>query len=510
MILNRHNPDVLMCLANLSNDEVFTPPKLANQMLDTLPEELWSNPDAKFLDPFCKSGVFLREITKRLIKGLEHFEPDLQKRVNHIMEHQVYGIGITELTALMTRRSLYCTKSANGKHSVTNVFDMPEGNVAYDRIEHTFQNGKCTYCGASQDVYDRGDELETHAYQFIHNNNPFENMQFDVIIGNPPYQLSDGGGTGDSATPIYHLFVQQAIKLAPKFLTMIVPSRWMKGGKGLSGFRESMINDRRISFIYDYEDAKECFDGLNIDGGVCYFLWDSNNNDKANFYYKPIQSDVIFSKRFLKNNFSDTVIRDYRQISIIEKVNEITIEKFSLIVSSRKPYGIATDLFNNPLKYGYNKIPSKPFDNSFKIFGVKGNKGGAKRITGYVDRSIIQFNSSIEKYKLFQSYAYSTSSTIPPEIIMGLPNEVCTETFLVIGPFLDKIEAENCLSYTKTKFYRALLYFNRIQKNLSQSTFNFIPLQDFSEPWTDEKLYKKYNLTQEEIDFIESMIRPMD
>ena len=291
---------------------------------------------------------------------------------------------------------------------------------------------------------------------------------------------------------------------------MIIPSRWMKGGKGLNKFREEMIDDKRIQYLYDFEDAKECFYGLNIDGGVCYFLWNNSHNKEADFYYKPKDNDVIYSKRYLKSKYAKTVIRDYRQLSIIEKIYNKKEKKFSFIVSSRKPYGISTDLFNAPSKYGYKSIPSKPFSNSYKIYGVKGNKGGAKRVIGYIDKKLEHNCSDEKKYKLFQSYAYSTTSTVPPLIILGLPNEICTETFLRIGPFETKQEALNCLSYTKTKFYRALLFFNRIQKNLSQSTFDFIPLQDFSEPWTDEKLYKKYGLTQEEIDFIESMIRPME
>lgn len=505
-----YNPDVLTCLANLSNDEVFTPPTVVNQMLDTLPKELWNNSKAKFLDPFTKSGVFLREIVKRLNTGLEKEIPNLQDRINHILKNQVYGIAITELTALLTRRSLYCSKYANGKKSITNIFKNEDGNIAYERIEHTWENGKCKYCGASEDIYDREKELESHAYLFIHNKNPYKNMQFDVIIGNPPYQLNDGGGTGDSAKPIYHLFVQQAIKLNPCYLCMIIPSRWLKGGKGLDSFRNEMINDKRIRFLYDYENAKECFNTLNIDGGVCYFLWESKHNSMVDYYYKPKDLKQIHSKRFLKNNFSNTVIRDIRQSSIIEKVIKFNEDKFSKIVSSRKPYGISTDLFNVPKNYNYEKIPTKQFDESYKIYGVKGNKGGAKRVIGFIHKSKIIYNDSVSKYKLFQSYAYTTTSTIPPKIIVGLPNEICTETFLVIGPFNDMFETENCLKYTKTKFYRALLFFNRIQKNLSQSTFSLIPMQDFNEEWNDEKLYKKYGLSQEEIDFIESMIKPME
>jgi len=508
-----YNPDVLTCIANLSNDEVFTPPNIVNQMLDLLPNDLWSNKEITFLDPFTKSGVFLREIAKRLNVGLEKQIPDQQERINHILKNQIFGIAITELTGLLARRSLYCSKYANGKYSICTMFEEEQGNVLFERVGHTWENDKCIYCGTNK-TYDRGDELETYAYQFIHTDKPeeFFNMKFDVIIGNPPYQLSDGGGTGDSAKPIYNLFINQAKKLNPNYMSFIVPSRWMKGGKGLNNFREEMINDTKLKVIHDYENAKECFSGINLDGGVNYFLWDKNHNGQIDYYFHALDKTIAHSKRFLKTNFSETVIRDPRQISFLEKTHEKVKTKFSDIVSTRNPYGFSSDFFNRPKEYGIENIAIKPFANSLKIYGVKGKKGGAKRVFGYIDNSLLINKSSnmSSMYKLFFSKAYMTTSTVPPKLILGKPNDICTETFLQIGPFANKDEALNCLSYIKTKFFRALLFFNRHSLNISKSSFDLIPLLPLNQQYTDEILYKIFNLNDEEISFIENIILPME
>lgn len=509
-----YNPDVLSCLANLSNDEVFTPPEIVNQMLDLLPQELFKNPDTTFLDPACKTGVFLREIAKRLIKGLEPQFPDLQQRLDHIFKKQLFGIAITELTSLLSRRGIYCSKYPNSDFSVVK-FDNAEGNIRYKRINHTFKNGKCIYCGISQSTElgkkERETILESHAYEFIHIISPekiFE-MKFDVIIGNPPYQLNDGGGTGDSAKPIYQFFINQAKKLKPRYLSMIVPSRWMKGGKGLQSFREEMIEDTRIKNIYDFEDAQECFSGIHIDGGVCYFLWDSKYSGKVNYVYKPKEQEEIFSLRYLKTDLTDTVIRDYRQISIIEKTAKEL--KFSEIVSTRNPYGFSADLFNEPERYPFAMLTETPTINFYKIYGVRGKKGGAKRTVGYVNfNKEDDKDDNLNKYKLFFSKAYMTTSTVPPEIIIAKPTEICTETFLQIGGFDALEEAENCLSYIKTKFFRALLFFNRHSLNISKESFALIPLQDFSVKWTDEQLYIKYCIMEKEREFIDLIVQPME
>jgi site-specific DNA-methyltransferase (adenine-specific) len=354
---HNYNPDVLTCIANLSSDEVFTPPQLVNQILDLLPGEIWSEKEATFLDPACKSGVFLREIAKRLDEGLEKQIPDRQERMNHIFKNQLFGLAITELTALLSRRSVYCSKTANGKYSVCETFDSPQGNIRFERIEHAWANGRCVFCGANQEGYARGEELETHAYQFIHTGlsacdvqagKPEEifNMKFDVIIGNPLYQLSDGG-FGRSASPIYNRFVEQAKKLNPRYLTMIIPSRWFGGGKGLVTFRAKMLKDNHIRKIVDFEDSSDVFPGVSVAGGICYFLWDQNSTGPCEIVnmHKDIQAISIRNL----NEF-DTFIRHSQAVPIVRKVLAKNEKRMNEQVSSYKPFGLRT--FVKPQKTG--------------------------------------------------------------------------------------------------------------------------------------------------------------
>ena len=533
-----HNPDVLTCIANLSNDEVFTPPEMASAMLDMVAEawaadhggeNLWANPDVTFLDPFTKTGVFLREITRRLVEGLEAQIPDLQERVNHVLTKQVYGIAITELTALMARRSLYCSKRANSEHSICTAFDTPDGNIWFERTEHTWTGGtresrvdpltgdeifvytnrKCSYCGAGENDYGRGDDLETHAYAFIHTDDIKQRineifgaaMHFDIVIGNPPYQLSDGG-FGKSAAPIYHEFVEQAKALDPRYLTMIIPSRWFSGGKGLDDFRDAMLNDDRLRSITDYLNASDVFAGIGLKGGVCYFLWNRDNRGECTVttHFKDHAPSV--ATRPLLETGADTFIRFNQGVTILRKVLSTEPDPdFASLVSARKPFGLTTTFQGK----------SKPSgDDSVLVY----QNGG----TGYVGRDEVQSGTEwIDAWKIFVSYAApgtGNRDTYPHRIIstpfIGQPGEISTETYLAIGPFETRTEVDSALSYLKCRFTRFLILLHKASQHVTKKVYSFVPKQSWDRTWTDEELYAKYGLTDEEIAFIESIVRPME
>lgn len=505
-----YNPDVLSCLANLSNDEVFTPPDVVNKMLDMLPQELFKNPKTTFLDPACKTGVFLREIAKRLIVGLEKKIPNLQKRIDHIFQNQLYGIAITELTALLSRRGVYCSKNPNGEYSVTK-FDNNEGNIRFRHIKHTWKDGKCVYCGISKTSElgkdERGKSLETHAYEWIHKENPEEifNMKFDVIIGNPPYQLSDGGNAA-SAKSIYHLFVRQAQKLKPRYLTMIIPARWYTNGKGqgMNEFRQAMLSDNRISALVDFKNSEDCFPGVNVAGGICYFLWEQDYHGTCRVINKFNSSSgsVIedSSQRYL--NEYDVLVRDNTAIRIIRKIAEKKEKMLNRVVKSYSYFAIRS------FERGVNKRR-----NETDVCLLSSQGRGYFPLAKIVDKEGI-----LNKYKVIITYAMSggnkPSSEGNYQVVSSLqvlqPKEVCTETYLILGVFEKTSFATNMATYVKSKFFRFLLLQSLTSIHITKESFQFVPMQDFSKPWTDEELYAKYKLTQEEIDFIESMIKPME
>lgn len=493
-----YNPDVLSCIANLSNDEVFTSPQLANQMLDLIPAHFFSDPTKTFLDPCSKSGVFLREIAKRLIKGLESHFPDLQERLNHIFTKQLFGIGITSLTAQLSRRSLYCSREANGQYSVCTAFDDENGNIFYRTLAHQWENGRCTECGASQEVFDRDDKLETHAYHFIHSYSPFfeqyKKMKFDVIIGNPPYQLSDGGAQA-SARPIYQNFVEQAKKLQPEYLVMIIPARWYAGGKGLDEFRATMLQDKQIRQLHDFPNSQDCFSGVDIKGGVCYFLWQKGSTGETQVFTYENGEKVSQASRYLQEENMEIFIRSNDAVEIYHKVKSFDEPSFNEFISSRKPFG-----FDTKFK-GYARTK----DNTVKFY--------ANKEINYICRDDVKVNRDwIDRYKLFVPYAIGSGDSrvdlVKP--ILGEPNSCCSETYLVFGPFDDEKTARNVISYIQTKFFHFMLTLKKNTQHATRNAYQLVPIQDFSQSWNDEKLYAKYGLTADEIAFIESMVRPME
>lgn len=514
--LRGRNPDVLTCIANLSNDEVLTPPEFANRMLDTLAAawtedhggaNLWADKSVRFLDPFTKSGILLREITSRLTVGLQDEIPDLQERVNHILTNQVFGIGITRLTSLLARRSVYCTKFANGKHSVAKSFKTEQGNIWFERMEHTWEGTKCSYCGAPKTIFDREEVLENHAYAFIHTKDIKvrlteifgDKMQFDVIIGNPPYQMTGGGG-GSNDSSIYHLFVEQAMRLEPRYLSMVTPARWLAGGRGMDKFRAEMLSSGKLRELVDYPVSKDVFPGVEVKGGIAYFLWDKSHSGQTNV--TTVRGKEIIGPVARNLNEFDVFVRDSLAVKILHKVTAKKEPSIIDILTGDTPFGIATN---------FDGWHEKKARGDVALHLVK----SGKRLVGYMQNTEIKKNARlIDSWKVLTPEAGSDGGQKIPDVVLGKPlvaepGSVCTQSFLAFWVSNEE-EAQSLHSYLSTKFFRFLVSLRKITQHALRSTYTWVPQQPWDRKWTDKVLYEKYGLTQEEIDYVDAVIKTMN
>jgi site-specific DNA-methyltransferase (adenine-specific) len=514
--LRGRNPDVLTCIANLSNDEVFTPPDLANRMLDTLADawaathggaRIWEDPTVRFLDPCTKSGVLLREITRRLNAGLVTQLPDLEKRIEHILTKQVFGIAITRLTSLLARRSLYCSKFANGKHAVVKSFKTPAGNIWFERVEHDWVDGKCSYCGAPKAIFDRPADLDNHAYAFLHTRDIKAllrslfggSMQFDVVIGNPPYQMTGGAG-GSSDSSIYHHFIEQAIRLQPRFVSMVVPSRWLVGGRGMDEFRATMFAERKLRALVDHPVSQEVFSGVEVKGGICYFLWDGAYSGPTEVTCMRDGEVVGPSNRELGE--FDVFIRDERAVAILHQVLKLSEGSITEILTGDTPFGIATN---------FDDFETHKRKGDVALHYVRQGKRGI----GFVSRTIIGKNVALlDKWKVLCPKAGSDGGQRIPDAVLGKPwiaspGSACTQTFIAFW-VASEDEAKSLQSYIATKFFRFVVSLRKITQDALRGSYEWVPRQSWDRCWTDKMLYKKYGLTSEQVQYIESVIKPME
>lgn len=500
----QHVPDILDCLAQLSSGEVPTPPKLARAMLDLLPGHVWSQPDYVWLDPFSKSGVFLREVATRLLDGLAGWESDYIKRREHIFRSMIYGTSITEMTGILSRRSVYCSSDASSSHSVVR-FDDPQGNLPFVPAEHDFgTDGKCAICRIGKDI-ERGDTRENYAYSFTHGSYPMKemvSMKFDVIVGNPPYQIGTEG-FGATASTIYHHFVQAAIELDPRYVVMITPSRWFAGGKGLDDFRAKMIQDRHLKKLVDNPKIFDCFPGVKIRGGVSYFLWDRAYKGDCEFSTRI--DGVIRStmSRDLRDG-DGVVVRDNHAASIIEKAKAHPGESVESACSVTKPFGLT-------MRSNYPGSLPEPFEGAIPlIYNTK---------VAYSRPDQIQRNHDwIDRWKVLLPMVSSGDTPLDEEgnivdVVLGepialAPGSACTQTYFIAGMFQGPTETENYAHYLATKFVRFLVLQRKVTQHVTPDRFRFVPRMDMSRQWSDEDLYEHFGLTDDERSYIEKTIKP--
>lgn len=321
-------------------------------------------------------------------------------------------------------------------------------------------------------------------------------MQFDVVVGNPPYQMSNGES---SDIPIYQHFVAQAKALEPRLLTMVIPSRWMAGGKWLDGFRKEMLTDHRISDLVDFEKMSEVFPGVDFEGGACYFLRDSQFNGDARV--TSVRDGVAVGPVPRKLDEFDVFVRDPIAVQILKKILGAKEKSLVGMVSGQTPFGLLTN---------FKDFHSTRRENDVVVHY---SRPGSRDI-GFASRSLITKGEDlINHWKVLAPKAFGERGAKPSRVlgrsIIARPNEVCTQTYLAIGPFALKRETESFESYYRSKFFRFIVSLRKITQDAGRGTYTWIPQQTWDREWTDRELYKKYKLTKDEIEFIESMIRPM-
>jgi site-specific DNA-methyltransferase (adenine-specific) len=496
-------PDILEVIANLSNNEVFTPPRVVNAILDLLPESVWSDKSLRWLDPGSKTGVFPREIARRLMIGLAEAIPDEEERLRHIHTEMVFAIAITDTTAKMSRRSLYCSKDATSTASATH-FGSTGGNVWYGRVEHSFdKKGRCTECGGTKEQLEKPGR-DNFAYAFIHAagrksvSREFA-MKFDVIVGNPPYQMD--AADGNRTMPIYNSFMDEAKKLNPRYVAFVIPSRWIAGGLGLDDFRSTMLSDKRLRTIVDFPNAEDVFPvvGKSIKGGVLYFLWDRDRPGSCNVVLRRGQEQVGPHERNLSEY--DIFVRDSRALGILKKVLACDEKSIIDMLAADKEFGMTSN-------WPDFRPKARSGDIDF-YYNIKGS-----RKTGGIARSKVpKSDHLIDHWKVLVPQAGSDGGQKLPDVVLGTtmiasPPSVCTQTYLFFY-VKKKSEAESVQTYVRTRFFRFLVSLRKITQHATRSTYTWVPQQTWDRSWTDAELYKKYGITKDEQEYIEAMVKEM-
>ncbi|MBE7058087.1 MAG: restriction endonuclease [Ruminococcaceae bacterium] len=476
----------------LGESEVITPKHICKDMIDMIEDaDLRAVMDSgsKVLDIAGKAGEFALAVFEKYI-ALGYDKEALKDAIYTIptsgityeftrMIYEILGLNVDNIASKFTSYSLLEVKDEDGDIDYPKIAALLRQNKPFDNI-------------TMNDEIREGDEI----------------VNFDVVLGNPPYQVSDGGAQA-SARPIYHNFVDISKKVEPSFMSLIMPTRWYAGGKGLDEFRNDMLNDTSIAELHDFLHPEEVFPDTNNRGGVCYLLWD-HKHEKTDSDVRIVSHEgngvVKTSTRKLRYKDLDIFIRNSEAISILNKVIvDETVDTMEHHISPRRPFG----LDGNFIKTADFKKEVTGMTDPVKCYGK------AKTV-GYVERSNIPSHTEwIDKWKVFMPYANNIGTELNDDnqnTFVVAPKSICTETFLIAGMDmdLDEASATNLSNYLRTRFARFLLSMAKISQHGTSKTYRFVPTQDFSRAWTDEDLYAKYGLTEEEIAFIESMIKPME